>query len=54
MIQEFDRMGRIHTSVSGKTSVNVALIHMNALLGFLQDAIIEELFRYKNSDDDGE
>ena len=53
MLKELDRMGRIHTPKGGKTSINVELIHMQALLAFLQDALIDTIFAYKNSSDEG-
>ena len=46
-------MGRIHTPKGGRTSINVELIHMQALLAFLQDALIAALFAYKNSSEEG-
>ena len=54
MLEELDRMGRIHTPSSGRTSINVELIHMKALLAYLQDAIIAELYTYYNSHIEGE
>ena len=46
-------MGRIHTPHSGRTSINVELIHMQALLAFLQDALIAQLYEYYHSDEEG-
>jgi len=51
MLAELDRMGRIHTPLGGRTSINVELIHMQALLAFLQDALIATLFAHKNSEE---
>lgn len=53
MLAELDRMGRIHTPKGGSTSINVELIHMQALLAYLQDALISTLFTYKNSCEEG-
>ena len=53
MLAELDRMGRIHTPKGGKKSINVELIHMQALLAYLQDALISTLFTYKNSREEG-
>ena len=53
MLEELDRMGRIHTPTGGRTSINVELIHMQALMAFLQDAIIAELYQYYDSQAEG-
>jgi len=39
LIQYLDSLGRIHTSRSGSWSIKVPLLQMNALLGFLSDAL---------------
>ena len=44
LLKEMDRMGRIHAPGAVGMRVAVELIHMQALLGFLQDAIIAQLF----------
>ena len=43
MLEEFDRMGRVHKFMK------VELIHMQALLAFMQDTMIAELFNHYNS-----
>lgn len=53
MLTELDRMGRIHTPKGGRTSINVELIHMQALMAFLQDALVATLFAYKGSGEEG-
>lgn len=50
LLTEFDRMGRIHTPKGGKMSINVEHVHMNALMAFLQDAILGVLMDVPKSD----
>jgi hypothetical protein len=39
MVAYLDRVGKIHTPLAGAPEVNVPLVQMNALLGFVADAL---------------
>jgi hypothetical protein len=40
MLQYLDFVGRIHTPKAGSKEINVPLVQMNALMGFVADAIL--------------
>lgn len=40
MVQYLDMVGKIHTPAAGSRELNVPLVQMNALLGFVADALI--------------
>lgn len=44
MVKYLDMVGRIHTSKAGNPEIQVPLVHMNALLGFVADAITNAIF----------
>jgi hypothetical protein len=44
MVKYLDMVGRIHTSHAGNPEIHVGLVHMNALLGFVADAITGVIF----------
>jgi len=39
MVDYLDRVGKMHTPLAGAKEINVPLVQMNALLGFVADAI---------------
>jgi hypothetical protein len=39
MVQYLDRVGKIHTPKAGSAALDVPLVQMNALLGFVSDAL---------------
>ena len=43
MVQYLDLVGRMHTDKAGSSELNVPLVQMNALLGFVSDAIINTI-----------
>lgn len=43
MIQYLDMVGKMHTPKAGSTELDVPLVQMNALLGFVSDALINVL-----------
>jgi len=47
MIQYLDWVGKIHTERAGSKEIFIPLIQMNALMGFVSDAIIATLFSLK-------
>jgi hypothetical protein len=44
MVKYLDMVGRIHTARAGNPEIVVGLVHMNALLGFVADAITSTIF----------
>ncbi len=44
MVQYLDTVGAMHTPVAGSAKLNVPLVQMNALLGFVADAINATIF----------
>jgi hypothetical protein len=44
MMNYLDTVGKIHTSKAGSEDLNVPLIQMNALLGFVSDALTSAVF----------
>jgi hypothetical protein len=44
MVKYLDMVGRIHTAKAGNPEIQVPLVHMNALLGFVADAITNVIF----------
>ncbi len=40
MVQYLDLVGKIHTPKAGSPALNVPLVQMNALMGFVSTAII--------------
>ena len=47
MIDYLDMVGKMHTPKAGSTDLNVPLVQMNALLGFVADALTNVLFGLK-------
>jgi hypothetical protein len=52
MIEYLDMVGKIHTAKAGNRGIVVPLIQMNALLGFVSDALISTIFGLEISDED--
>ncbi|CAF1335051.1 unnamed protein product [Adineta steineri] len=50
-LQFLSQVGKMHTSQSGSTSINVDYIHINALLGFLEHLLIDVLFNADSIDE---
>ena len=44
MVKYLDMVGRIHTAEAGNPEITVPLVHMNALLGFVADALTSTIF----------
>jgi hypothetical protein len=44
MVGYLDMVGKIHTPKAGSTALDVPLVQMNALLGFVADALIATIF----------
>jgi hypothetical protein len=44
MIQYLDMVGKIHTPQAGSAELDVPLVQMNALLGFVADALVNVIF----------
>jgi hypothetical protein len=44
MIQYLDMVGKIHTPHAGSADLDVPLVQMNALLGFVADALVNVVF----------
>lgn len=44
MVKYLDMVGRIHTADAGNPEIVVPLVHMNALLGFVADALTSTIF----------
>lgn len=44
MVKYLDWVGKIHTPKAGSTSVNVPIVQINALMGFVADAITNTIF----------
>lgn len=40
MVEYLDMVGKIHTPKAGSTNLNVPLVQMNALMGFVSDALL--------------
>jgi hypothetical protein len=47
MVQYLDFVGRIHTPRAGSPELNIPLVQMNALLGFVADALTQTIFDLK-------
>jgi hypothetical protein len=43
MVKYLDNVGKIHTPLSGSDRLNVPLVQMNALMGFVSDAILNTI-----------
>jgi len=43
MLEYLDRVGRMHTDRAGSPEIHVPLVQMNALLGFVADALTETI-----------
>ncbi len=41
-----DMVGKIHTSRAGNSEIDIPLIQMNALMGFLADVLTESIFEF--------
>jgi hypothetical protein len=39
MVEYLDMVGKIHTSKAGNSEINIPLVQMNALMGFVADAV---------------
>jgi len=44
MVQYLDMVGRIHTPKTGSAELDIPLVQMNALLGFVADALTQTIF----------
>lgn len=44
MVKYLDMVGRIHTADAGNPEITVPLVHLNALLGFVADALTSTIF----------
>ncbi len=44
MVEFLDLVGKIHTPQAGSASLDVPLVQMNALMGFVSDAILATIF----------
>jgi hypothetical protein len=44
MIDYLDMVGKMHTPKAGSTALDVPLVQMNALLGFVSDALVNVIF----------
>lgn len=44
MVQFLDMVGKIHTPKAGNEAINVPLVQMNALMGFVSDALTATIF----------
>jgi hypothetical protein len=40
MVSYLDKVGKMHTPLAGSTEIDVPLVQMNALLGFVSDALV--------------
>lgn len=47
MVEYLDMVGKIHTDKAGSKEINVPLVQMNALMGFVADAINATIFGLK-------
>jgi len=52
MVEYLDAVGRIHTPQAGNSRLNVPLVQMNALLGFVASAITSAIVSFDLSRDD--
>lgn len=46
LVEYLDTVGKMHTPAAGNPSLNVPLVHMNALLGFVADAVNATIFGF--------
>jgi hypothetical protein len=44
MVDYLDRVGKIHTPKAGSKELDVPLVQMNALMGFVTDALLNTIF----------
>ena len=44
MVKYLDWVGKIHTPKAGSTAVNVPIVQIDALMGFVADAITNTIF----------
>lgn len=44
MIEYLDMVGKMHTPLAGSAELSVPLVQMNALMGFVSDALINTIF----------
>lgn len=44
MVQYLDMVGKIHTPQAGSAELDIPLVQMNALLGFVSDALLQTIF----------
>ena len=51
MVQYLDMVGKIHTPAAGSDGINVPLVQMNALLGFVADAVNATILGFDLPDD---
>lgn len=52
MVEYLDMVGKIHTAKAGNRGIVVPLVQMNALMGFVSDALINTIFGLDISNDD--
>jgi hypothetical protein len=50
-LEYLSHVGKIHTNKAGTSSINVDYIHINALLGYLQNVLIDAILRVESIDD---
>jgi hypothetical protein len=50
-LQYLTRVGRMHTTKGGSSSIHVDYIHINALFGYLQHLLLDVLLNAENLDD---
>jgi hypothetical protein len=46
MIEYLDMVGKMHTPKAGSPDLNVPLVQMNALMGFVADALINTIYSF--------
>ena len=54
MVQYLDTVGKIHTPKAGSTDIDVPLVQMNALMGFVADALTATILSLKLPSDANE
>jgi hypothetical protein len=47
MVEYLDMVGKMHTPMAGSAAINVPLVQMNALMGFVADALLATIFSLK-------
>lgn len=47
MVEYLDMVGKMHTPLAGNPQLSVPLVQMNALMGYVSDALIQTIFSLK-------